>query len=91
MSPGPDASRTGDHAAFGPCVICRREKGTHMCKITATNWNGTAIVLEARTSLDDMEKLTHVAHRAIRRAGFTTYRLDTVNGTRVPYRLQYAA
>lgn len=61
-----------------------------MCKISATNWNGKAIRLSFRTSLTDMGKLCERAHTTIRRAGYTTYRLDALNDEPVPYPLQYA-
>lgn len=60
-----------------------------MCKITATNWNGKQIRVEAKTSITDLEKLAHKAHKAIKRAGYTTYRIDTINGIHVPYALAY--
>ena len=69
-----------------------KEKGTEMFSYTATNWNGKTIKGEFKFAPKgevQLPELVKRAHSAIQRAGFTTYRLDTIGNEHIPYMFQY--
>lgn len=63
-----------------------------MFSYTATNWNGKTIKGEFKfkpkgtVRLDELAKR---AHAALRKAGYTTYRLDAIGNESIPYMFQY--
>lgn len=68
------------------------EKGSIMFSFTATNWNGRTIKGEFKFSPKGEVRLPELAkraHAALRKAGYTTYRLDKVGDEFVPYMFQY--
>lgn len=56
----------------------------------ALNWNGKTIRAKFACKSTDADKLATAAHKALRHLGYTTIQLLEVDGTAVPYRLQYA-
>lgn len=68
------------------------EKGSTMFTFTATNWNGKKIHGEFKFKPKGEVRLPELAkraHAAIQRAGYTTYRLDTIGNESIPYTFQY--
>ena len=63
-----------------------------MYEYTATNWNGRTIRGEFKFKPKGAVRLPELAkraHEALHRAGYTTYRLDTIGNEHIPYMFQY--
>lgn len=61
---------------------------------TATNWNGKTLHIDFKAGTTShrpkLDELAKRAHAAFHRAGFTTIRLDLIDGESIPYAFQYA-
>lgn len=56
----------------------------------ALNWNGKTITITFKAGTEKLDVLAKRAHAAFHRAGFTTIRLDKIDGERIPYMFAYS-
>lgn len=58
-------------------------------EITVRNWNDNRFTFKFTTTAKTYDAIVGAAHRAARKAGFTTYELLDLDGTAMPYELAY--
>ena len=61
-----------------------------MHEAKALNWNGKTIRVTFKAGTERLPELAKRAHAAFHRAGYTTIRLDEIDGERIPYMFAYS-